>query len=220
MVTKEVRKMREQTLQKDMAENKRQAALYLYQQELAKTKGGEPPKPIDKESNASIALFYLREEIKSGDKTAEELYRLYVLKETPSRVRKTRMSKAQREQARKDRLATLQAEAEARHDARYANNTLQALGRTAIPPMHKRKRSVDSNESSESNAKRQKRAGSNDKKLVDSVEPGKEKKRKRDEDDEGQGKRQKREASDRDVLATTKEQQVSPDLHGLCQLLC
>jgi hypothetical protein len=229
MVTKEFRKTQKETLLRDWAENKRQASLFLYQQELAKTKGIEPPKPITAEHSASVALFYLKEEIRTGDKTVEELYRLNVLKEKPARIRKTPMSKAQREQARRDRLATLQAEAEARHDARYlAHDTIQALVRTSAPPMHKpsapsmhkRKRSLDSNESSGShNAKRQKRAGSDDKKLVDSVEPAKDKKRNRDDDDddEGQGKRQKREASDKNVLAstTTKEQSVSLDLDVL-----
>jgi hypothetical protein len=228
MVTKEFRKTQKETLLRDWAENKRQASLFLYQQELAKTKGIEPPKPITAEDSASVALFYLKEEIRTGDKTVEELYRLNVLKEKPARVRKIPMSNAQREQARRDRLATLQAEAEARHDARYlAHNTIQALVRTSAPPMHKpsatpmhkRKRSLDSNESSGShNAKRQKHAGSDDKELVDSVEPAKDKTRKRDDhdDDEGQGKRQKREASDKNVLATTtKEQSVILDLDVL-----
>jgi hypothetical protein len=213
MVTKEFRKTQKETLQRDLAENKRQASLFLYQQELAKTKGIEPPKPITAEHSASVALFYMIEEIRTGDKTVEELYRLNVLKEKPARIRKTPMSKAQREQARRDRLATLQAEAEARHDARYlAHNTYQALVRTSAPPMHKpsappmhkRKRSLDSNESSGShNGKRQKRAGSDYKKLVDSVEPAKDKTRKRDDHDD-------------DVLATTtKEQSVSLDLDVL-----
>ncbi|KAK7903739.1 hypothetical protein LTR67_001759 [Exophiala xenobiotica] len=204
MVTKEFRKTQKETLQRDLAENKRQASLFLYQQELAKTKGIEPPKPITAEHSASVALFYMKEEIRTGDKTVEELYRLNVLKEKPARIRKTPMSKAQREQARRDRLATLQAEAEARHDARYlAHNTYQALVRTSAPPMHKpsappmhkRKRSLDSNESSGShNGKRQKRAGSDYKKLVDSVEPAKDKTRKRDDHDD-------------DVLATTTKEQ-------------
>ncbi|KAK5441417.1 hypothetical protein LTS15_011286 [Exophiala xenobiotica] len=159
------RKAQKERFLREFAENKRQAALFLYQQELAKTQGGEPPKPITAEGSASMALSYLKGEIRTGEKTAEELYRLHVLGEKPGRGRKTR---AQREQTRPDRLATLQAEAEARHDARYLylarRSPIEVLGslyRTSGPPMpmHKRKRSLDSNDN-ESSGSHKKRAGS------------------------------------------------------------
>lgn len=173
---------------------------------MAETNGGEQPEPL--EGTYFSAVDMLKFDMEHGGKTLRELYHKNVLKKKND-SRKTNKSegksKVSKEQARKEYLAQLKLEAEARLDARLSKNTIQEIGRN--PDRHsssgdnallrKRKLSDESLESSDS-TKRQKRTGS--------MQPITNKRMRDSEDDEGGAKRKKSSTPEKD--AAPKDTQV------------
>ncbi|KIW17495.1 hypothetical protein PV08_04689 [Exophiala spinifera] len=103
--------------------------LQLWQVHLANTNGGHQPEPL--EGTYRSAVDMLKFDIEHGGKTIRELYHKNVLKNKPSRKPKSSKakSKVSKEQARKEYLAQLKLEAEARLDARLTKNTIQEIDR-------------------------------------------------------------------------------------------
>ncbi|KAL6250627.1 hypothetical protein RBB50_002929 [Rhinocladiella similis] len=191
---------------RNMEEHLAVATTYLWQVQMAETNGGEQPEPL--EGTYFSAVDMLKFDMEHGGKTLRELYHKNVLKKKND-SRKTNKSegksKVSKEQARKEYLAQLKLEAEARLDARLSKNTIQEIGRN--PDRHsssgdnallrKRKLSDESLESSDS-TKRQKRTGS--------MQPITNKRMRDSEDDEGGAKRKKSSTPEKD--AAPKDTQV------------